>query len=180
MHCPKCGQQQISEDTRFCSRCGLLLTGIAAVVANDGVVRAPKASIAGEIDSPKRRGVKLGFFTFLLMFLAVPIAAMITLALNMEPFLPVIAIFIFGGGGILRMIYALMFESGIGNPIAAGKPVLQSGIENRDALPPAQSIPASAYSSPAGSWRDTNDLQRTPGSVTDSTTKLLQNDDPDQ
>ena len=180
MHCPKCGQQQISEDTRFCSRCGLLLTGIAAVVANDGVVRPPRPNVAGEIDSPKRRGIKKGFFIFLLMLIFVPLSALLSLALNLEPFLPVVAIFLFGGGGFLRMVYALMFESGVGVPVAAGKPALQGGVENRDALPPAQSIPASAYSSPAGSWRDTNDLQRTPGSVTDSTTKLLQEDDSNQ
>ena len=180
MHCPKCGQQQISEDTRFCSRCGLLLTGIAAVVANDGVVRPPKSNIAGEIDSPKRKGIKKGFFIFLLMLLFVPLGALLSLALELEPFLPVVAIFLFGGGGILRMIYALMFESGVGVPVGGSKPAFQGGVENRDALPPAQSIPASAYSSPAGSWRDTNDLQRKPGSVTDSTTKLLQKDDPNQ
>ena len=180
MHCPKCGQQQISEDTRFCSRCGLLLTGIAAVVANDGVVRPPKPNIVGEVDSPKRRGIKKGFFIFLLLLLAVPLSVVLSIALELEPFLPVVAIFLFGGGGILRMVYALMFESGVGVPVAASKPAFQGGVENREALPPAQSIPASAYSSPAGSWRDTNDLQRTPGSVTDSTTKLLHKDDRDQ
>ena len=40
------------------------------------------------------------------------------------------------------------------------------------ALPPQQSIPASAYGPPqAGRWRDTNELEH--GSVTESTTKLL-------
>ena len=29
MYCPKCGQQQVSDEMRFCSRCGLALTGLA-------------------------------------------------------------------------------------------------------------------------------------------------------
>src|SRR5262245_62013450 len=36
MHCPRCGQQQVTEDTKFCSRCGFSLNIIAEVVANGG------------------------------------------------------------------------------------------------------------------------------------------------
>jgi hypothetical protein len=50
------------------------------------------------------------------------------------------------------------------------------GAGQYQALPPQQSIPASAYAPPrAGSWRDTNDLE--PSSVTESTTKLLEKED---
>ena len=28
MYCPNCGQQQVSEEMRFCSRCGLALSGL--------------------------------------------------------------------------------------------------------------------------------------------------------
>ena len=44
------------------------------------------------------------------------------------------------------------------------------------ALPPQQSVPASAYTTPSvGRWRDTNDLE--PSSVTESTTRLLKQDE---
>ncbi len=47
---------------------------------------------------------------------------------------------------------------------------------NQTALPPQQSVPASAYTTPGpGTWRDTNDLQ--PTSVTENTTRLLNEDD---
>jgi hypothetical protein len=50
------------------------------------------------------------------------------------------------------------------------------GVGQHQALPPQQSIPASAYAPPrAGAWRDTNDLE--PSSVTESTTKLLEKED---
>src|SRR5215204_3732334 len=106
MHCPKCGQQQISEETRFCSRCGLLLTGIAEVIARNGIVEPPKTSIVGNADSPKRRGIKQGAFLFLLTFVVVPILAMISMALDIEPFLPLIGAFLFGVGGLLKVVYA--------------------------------------------------------------------------
>jgi hypothetical protein len=47
----------------------------------------------------------------------------------------------------------------------------------RSALPPNQTEPASGYVPPAGTWKtpDTGEFAR-PGSVTESTTKLLQKD----
>ena len=182
MHCPSCGQQQVSEETRFCSRCGFPLAGVAQVVANHGLVPAQQNGIAGSADSPKRRGIKQGAFLFLLTFLIVPIMIVISISLNLEPFLPLIAVFLCGVGGLLRVIYALMFESGASPSASALAPgALPVATEGRGALPPSPSTPASVYVSPAaGSWRDTNELQHEPASVTDSTTKLLQREDPDQ
>jgi len=187
MHCPKCGQQQISEETRFCSRCGFLLTGVTQVISNEGIIPAP-ASTFFAADSPRRRGVKQGAFIFLLSFLIVPLAAMLTLALRLEePFLPAVAAILLTVGGLLRVAYALMFESG--NPggrtleenvLAASQGFISKKKQPGD-LPAAQSIPVDAYAPPAaGTWRDTNDLAPTPGSVTDSTTKLLTKEEESQ
>ena len=179
MHCPKCGQQQISEETRFCSRCGFLLTGIAQVISNEGAIPSANSAFFAA-DSPRRRGVKQGAFVFLLSFLIVPLAAILALALRMEePFLPALSAIILTVGGLLRIVYALMFESG--NPggktleenVFAASQGLISNKKQAGELPPAQSIPVNSYAPPAsGNWRETNDLA-TSGSVTDSTTKLL-------
>lgn len=178
MHCPKCGQQQVSDETRFCSRCGFLLTGIAQVVANDGAVPAANQTFFAA-GSPRRRGVMQGVFIFLMSFLVVPLIAMVTVAINAEPFAVAAAAILLTVGGLLRVVYALMFESGNPggqNAIAASQKAF-SGRRDATELPPAQSIPVSAYAPPAaGNWRDTNDLA-TPGSVTDSTTKLLTKDE---
>ncbi len=179
MHCPRCGQQQVSDETRFCSRCGFLLTGIAQVVANEGLVPNQQGAwfSAG---SPRRRGVMQGVFFFLLTFLVVPITAILTVAIDAEPFFVAISAILFFVGGLLRVVYALMFESGepggktLEEKVLASTPIL-AGRERAGELPPAQSMPVNAYAPPsgAGNWRDTNDLAPTPGSVTDSTTKLL-------
>lgn len=49
---------------------------------------------------------------------------------------------------------------------------------NQAALPPSQSQPAQSYTAPQGAWRtpDTGEFS-VPGSVTDSTTKLLNSED---
>ena len=106
------------------------------------------------------------------------------MALNADPTLVAISAILFGVGGLLRVVYALMFESGepggktLEEKILAGTPILAVK-EKVGELPPAQSIPVNVYAPPtgAGNWRDTNDLAVTPGSVTDSTTKLLQKED---
>lgn len=184
MHCPKCGQQQISDQTRFCSRCGFLLTGIAQVVANDGIVPVP-APASFAMGSPRRKGVMQGTFIFLLSFLLVPLVAIICMALGIGPEPVAVIAILLTVGGLLRMAYAMMFESGAGGGhtleqnVTAATQNLFAGKKEAGELPPAQSIPVSAYAPPGtGRWRETNELE-TPGSVTDTTTKLL-HQDPDQ
>ncbi len=176
MHCPTCGQQQVSEETRFCSRCGFLLTGIAELIASGGSIPEKRSGIIGDSGSSRRRGIMQGLFIFLLSFLIVPIITIISIALDIEPFAVVISALLFGVGGLLRIAYSLMFQSG--TPKGLRKDNQFTAIRNPAALPPSQTTPASAYTSPAGQWRDTNDLEPHPASVTDSTTKLLQKNEP--
>lgn len=182
MHCPRCGQQQVSDETRFCSRCGFLLTGIAKVIENEGQI--PQSGTFFAAGSPRRKGVMQGVFFFLLTFLVVPLVAILTVAVNAEPALAGAAAVLFFMGGLLRVVYALMFESGVpgGKTLeekVLGNTALFADKQKAGELPPAQSIPVSTYAPPpgAGNWRDTNDLVKTPGSVTDNTTKLLQKDE---
>jgi hypothetical protein len=178
MYCPRCGQEQISNETRFCSRCGFLMTGVGELIANGGNT-ALTAVQAGKPDSPRKRGLKQGGFIFLLTFLVVPIVSILTVWANVEPFGVAISAILLFVGGLLRMAYALMFESNNPSDKTLEQSVYQSAqallnqTQNPNALPPPQSIPTSSYVPPIqGSWRETNDLE--PSSVTDPTTKLLQ------
>ncbi|HLM00352.1 MAG TPA: zinc ribbon domain-containing protein [Pyrinomonadaceae bacterium] len=186
MFCPACGQRQLSEDTRFCSKCGFLLTGVTELIINGGAlpqaVQQQRQSKPTK-DSPRKRGIKQGLFIFLLSFLVVPLIAIFTIAIEArEPFMVAVAAILLTVGGLLRMAYALMFEStepyGGGamtpeeNALNAAQNFLGKN-KSAAALPPQQSIPTSAYVPPAaGNWRDTNDLSATPG-VTENTTKFL-------
>ena len=44
MYCPKCGQQQVSEEVRFCARCGFTLAAVKAGLAGDEVALATPTS----------------------------------------------------------------------------------------------------------------------------------------
>lgn len=173
MHCPTCGQQQVSEDTRFCSRCGFLLTGVAEVVANGGVIpgsHSPKGK------SPRKRGAMQGLFVLLLSLLIVPLVVVFSIGLRLGPGLPIFIAILLGAGGLLRIAYAFMFESNEGDGMTIEEKVV-ARIRNPSevpALPAQQSPPAADYVSPGpSSWRDTNELA-VPHSVTDNTTKLLE------
>jgi len=183
MFCPKCGQERVSIDTSFCSRCGFLLTGTADLLQTGGIIPQLPARVGFKADSPRTRGLKQGLFIFLLSFLVVPLVAIISVLLfGMKPWgIPIAAVTLFVGG-LLRMAYAAMFES----PVSSGKtleePVYTDArpLLNRQptaqGLPPQQSYPVSSYVQPAaGNWRDTSDLQ--PTSVTEGTTKLLENEE---
>ncbi len=185
MHCPKCGQQQISDETRYCSRCGLPLGAIAKIVANDGLNPERQIPFAG-IDSPKRRGVKKGAFLFLLSLFIVPILSILAIATNSKPILPAIAAIVCVCGGLLRIIYALLFESSFpggttleDNLVADSKESLNRK-QQAPELSASHSEPAAVYAAPGiGGWKDTNELDR-PSSVTDSTTRLLSRTADDQ
>ena len=179
MFCPRCGQEQISNETRFCSRCGFLMTGVGELMANGGSTALTDARPA-KVDTPRKRGLKQGLFIFLLTFLVVPIVSILTVWAHAEPFGVAIAAILLFIGGLLRMAYALMFESSeptgktLEENVYGAAQNLLNRQPNQNALPP-QSIPTSSYMPPTqGSWRDTNDLQ--PSSVTDPTTKLLEKD----
>lgn len=180
MYCPTCGQEQLAENVRFCSRCGFLLTGVSEVIANNGLI--PNNSVSDEempVDSPRKKGLKQGLMILLVgILLILPIMALIHLATNTEPYLVAITAIISFWGGILRMIYAVMYESKYPTNKSLEQNNKNKGIlgkkANQNALPPQQSIPVNDYVSP-GSWRTTNDLQ--PPSITDNTTKLLEKEE---
>jgi hypothetical protein len=177
MFCPKCGMERQSSATSFCSRCGFLLTGTADLIELGGLLPDFRNAAAPTLPSRRNRGVKQGLFIFLLSLLIVPLMALLTVVLQIRsPVLPVLALLLLGVGGALRMVYAWMFEDPA-VPISS-KPAAAVNFAARPqsyTLPDAQSVPVSGYTPPAsGKWRDTNDLQ--PRSVTEGTTKLLENE----
>jgi hypothetical protein len=177
VYCPRCGQEQISAEVRFCSRCGFLMNGLAEVVLNGGI---PAHMMSNEPKPPtaRRRGLKQGGAWFLIGVVLVPIFAILSSLINFPEELVALSAVLFFLGGIVRMIFALVFESGNPSDKTLEENVYQTAQKilkkqpPANALPPSQSIPVDHYAPPrAANWRDTNDLE--PSSVTDTTTKLL-------
>ncbi len=177
MYCPRCSQEQIKEDVRFCSRCGFSMTGMAEVVENGGLPKEVIDQKHPEAMSPRRRGLKQGGLLFLSGGVIVPILGILTSMFNGEGYIVGMAAILTFLAGILRMIYALVFQSGVptleneGIVDTVKKDLLGKPVNNK-ALPPQQSEPISTeYNPPQVNWRDSDDLQ--PVSVTEETTRTL-------
>ncbi|MFN0278224.1 MAG: hypothetical protein ACKVRN_06430 [Pyrinomonadaceae bacterium] len=182
MHCPNCGQQQVSNETKFCSRCGMPLGLVSEVMANGGFLpQLAELEKGSNTLLTRKNGLVFSLFwmIFFLLILAVIFGGILGIDLAGEIF-SVIGIF----GGLLIAIFSLGFLKKTPKYLGAGIPSQQhvpASLYGQpvNALPPQQSVPASVYQAPAtGSWRDTNDLE--PASVTENTTKLLEKEETPQ
>ncbi len=106
MYCPQCSQQQISDELRFCSRCGFPLDGVAKLVAAGGTLPALQEEAGKSVRSPRRRGVQQGIILMFVSVLLLPLVDVIG-----RPYHEAL-ILMFLLGGILRALYALAFQEG--------------------------------------------------------------------
>ncbi|HKC63321.1 MAG TPA: hypothetical protein VKB86_06775 [Pyrinomonadaceae bacterium] len=177
MYCPRCGQQQASEEMRFCSRCGFPLSGVTELLVNDGVLRSVENESQEQMVSPRRKGISQGVLIMLAGAVVVPVLGVLNHYLRiLEPMVALSALLFFLGG-FVRILYAIFFEKG-----ASGKKILtpapdtsaelSASSARTAALPPAQSIPVSDFTP-----RRANTAELvTPPSVTENTTRLLDED----
>ena len=111
MYCPQCGQHQVSDMTRFCSRCGFLLEGTTAVLAAGGATPVRYVQPGFKQLSPRSKGVRQGAIMMLSTILLVPIIAIISVFILGHPeiivSLSAIGLFV---GGLFRILYALIME----------------------------------------------------------------------
>ena len=175
MFCPECGQQQASNDVRFCSRCGFQLAGVTGLLATRGALAADAAAPAAE--SPRRKGVRQGAKFLLFGIFLIPVLAILSEVSRgrLPEELPLVGVILFLGG-LLRLIYAALFEEGPYRRKAAPQafyvPPAASPLGARPHaanLPPAQTPPARDY---AAYRPDTAEISYRP-SVTEQETQLL-------
>ena len=68
MHCPQCGQQQVSDEMRFCSRCGFALSIVTELLVTGGTLPERQAeSFAGKFTG-RKRGKRLGLLLMITGF----------------------------------------------------------------------------------------------------------------
>jgi hypothetical protein len=180
MHCPRCGQQQVSEEIKFCSRCGFPLGLVAEILGHGGFL--PQLA-----DLPKKKkriltrknGLKISliWFIFFTMFMTA-IAGLTGADEEIVGFFAVLGSL----GGLLLMTISFLFlykepkyilDENVTQPAQ-----FAHGAHHQGALPPQSYQPIDNYAPPAGSWKApaTGELAQ-PGSVTDATTKLLKKDE---
>ncbi|HEX7312541.1 MAG TPA: zinc ribbon domain-containing protein [Pyrinomonadaceae bacterium] len=183
MFCPQCGQQQVSDAARFCSRCGFQLMAVAGLLATGGRGAAPEPAFEAvpAPPSPKRKGAQLGGKFMLAGAFLIPTLAIISEIIGTPEELALLGVIAFVAG-LFRLLYALFFEDGPyrrhleRQPAYARQPQFEQPPHPVSALPPQQSQPARSYVPPRP---DTADLGYRP-SVTEGTTRLLERERDEQ
>ena len=179
MYCPKCSQQQTSDEMRFCSRCGFPLEGVALIINNDGIV--PVATPDRKVCSSRGKMIRESIYLTLLAW-AITLSATLFFDAGgpweVAARVGGILFFLMGLIGLLRFIYAFLFVRETAPTLAppSAIPRAPGSVKNEPvhaALGPQQGIPLSDYPRRT----QTKEIVAPP-SVTEHTTRLLQ-DQPD-
>ncbi len=167
MYCPNCGQQQVSEEMRFCSRCGLALSGLAEWMAGGMLVkRADEMRVLSPSRRRKqmRRAAKLMFFSGALIPIGIGLSAAVDAPGPM--ILPALLFF----ASLVWMLYARLFIDDAPTIDPRAQPSTFGPMPTRASLTPPTNIPDFGRQQVR-----TNELAQVP-SVTEHTTKLLDHD----
>ena len=179
MYCPKCSQQQPSDEMRFCSRCGFPLTTVATLVNNNGttpqLTSEPKQLRRSSRSRMITESVILTAFCWAVALLA---TFWFDTGGPFEGVAKVAAAIFFGISliGLLRFLYAFLFVKDYApNPeLTASQysPEVETGGKTvRPALSAHESIPLTDWPRRP----NTREMVRQP-SVTENTTRLFDED----
>ncbi len=184
MFCPNCGQQQVSQEIKFCSRCGFPMGLISEILAHGGFLPQLADLYKSKTFLQNRKRVDFRFnLVFVLVFFNAPLLAIA----GGEDIVALAAILGFVGGMIIVILSAFFLKNVpknlpdnlLQNALKVETvPAHLHGNQFQTALPPQQTQSAHSYVAPANSWKsaDTGELVR-PNSVTEETTKLLKKDE---
>jgi hypothetical protein len=175
MYCPQCSQEQLTEQMRFCSGCGFPLVIVSKLIANGGAL--PGFDTEGNRQlSPRERGVRWGSLLMIASAVLFPIVLLLTAMKHDSAvlFLPVFLLFL---GGLARLLYAVLRQSTIPQKTMSPATGWSQQLNSRPQphLPAHQKVPVPI-------WRpaiDTSEMAQPP-SVTDNTTRLLNDADGDK
>lgn len=173
MYCPKCSQEQLSEEVRFCSRCGFSIGAVRELIAG-GNATIPGTEVPGEPRSCGQKAVRRGAwimlgslaFTLFVGFMSAiddDFAVMLVL-----PFLGFVL-------GLISVFYGTFLadkralkRAASKSPVAPMTPA-QLITPTRAELPASRLAPIESFSGKRG---ETAEMVQPP-SVTENTTRLL-------
>lgn len=172
MHCPKCGFHAGQEGSRFCRSCGFRLDGVAQLLAHNGAIEiiTPQMTIPPQSPSPRKKGFKQGGKLLFASVVFFPIFLGLTFPAESPGPLAIPATLFFAG--LMRMLYARLFEEDYSQPAPAQPvfvtlPAVPAALPSYQA-PVAQPPTLSNASTPVPT---TGHLE--PPSVIEPTTSLL-------
>jgi len=181
MFCPHCGQKQLSHEVRFCWSCGFQMNVVSDLLLTGGRLAYRQPTPVIRQLSPRQKGIRQGAMMMLSSLVIVPVVIFLGVAmLDLDGVLIPLTGSLCVMGGLLRMLYAIFFESEFQpenlaplhayTPPPAPPNYLGTPAAYSPALPPPQSAPIQSFRPPR---YDTGELPQRPPSVTDHTTQLL-------
>lgn len=184
MYCPNCSQPQASDETQFCSRCGLPLGEVKEIVLAGGEAKALKSKTGESSLSPRQKGLRQGALLMLISLVLVPAYILLASLFPADdrlvesspsdtPFEKIsqavlVTLFV---AGLARLLYAWLFQRGevVSDAETEEEAARLKGSARNYALPPAQSIPVSDF----GSWRANTGEVAQPRKPFEQTTRSL-------
>lgn len=174
MYCPKCSQEQLSEEVRFCSRCGFSIGAVRELIASGNALTVPGTDVQPRSCGQKavRRGAwimlaSLAFTLFVGFISAIDDDFAVMLLL---PFLGFII-------GLLSVFYGTFWADKRALKRAAAKSIVVPTMaapfdaQARAELPPSRMAPIESFTGKRG---ETAEMIQSPPSVTENTTRLLE------
>jgi predicted lipid-binding transport protein (Tim44 family) len=177
MYCPNCSQQQVSDEVRFCSRCGFSLIAVRELVASGSppVERGAEPQ-AGQL-SRSQKGVRKGAWMMLAsLLLTIFVGFLIAVDEEFAVFLLLpLLIFVIG---FLRVLYGVFLADKRARRVkgAAAQPPavpVTPGQLDAAARAPALAAPRAAPAESFAVRRAQTAEMVQPPSVTENTTRLL-------
>lgn len=184
MYCPKCSQQQASDEVRFCSRCGFSLNAVRELVAsssnssssNSALVEHGAEAQAGQL-SRSQMGVRKGAR---MMLATVALALVVGLLTAMRDdfailLIPLVLCFIVGFARVLYGVFIAEQRAPKVNREAAqpyAVPVMPGQLDpaRSPELSAPKVAPIQSFTAQRGK---TAEMAQQPPSVTENTTRLL-------
>ena len=172
MHCPQCGQKQVSDEMRFCKSCGFALGAVKELLTTGGVSPNEIETTKPRL-SPKRRGVRQGAILLFIGICTLPLTALLG-ETGVGEFIPLMFVM----AGLMRMLYAAIFQEGAPSrdaqrralSYAAPNSIEQMGPASDRVLPAARGgVPVTDFQAARGVTKE----MAAPPSVAEHTTKLL-------
>lgn len=175
MHCPRCGQERISEATSFCSKCGLFLDHIEEVMANGGEPLFDPAQ-EGEGRWFSRRNIRI--FALIWFVIVTVILTPISAIFNAEEEVTAVLGLIGPVIALLMLVISFVVPKDVTAAAARAKRKTRRDLEeteSRRELPPDRTVFAEDFVAPGSESRpgEGQHAARTPPSVTEETTRHL-------
>ena len=170
MYCPKCSQQQVSEEVRFCSRCGFALTAVRELIESSNAPLDPGASLADQL-ARRQKGIRRGAW---MMLASLPFTAFVGLLSAIDDDFAVLLLFsvLCFVIGFLQVLYGVFLAEKRAARRKQAQPVMPAQLNTPPARPELSASQVAPVESFTGQRVKTAEMVQ-PTSVTENTTRLL-------